>query len=719
MSDHSIRLTIKSLPRDLSETYARILRSSSAKDFHRYHIRLFKFLVAAYVPLTIDQIHEMASVTIADATWDPSKHINDILKVVGFCGSLIMIDEEEHVVRFVHHSARSFCQGVLGGSNHWNFCFSDDEAHREIGETAVTYLSYGIFDTRLSTRVIPRVDVGGVTKQVLQATLGTPNPLARLALDIVRPKQNSNRDIGQFLAHAHEEIIARDLQKTDHPFLPYAKKFWMLHTRNSEISAVHELWLRLFNQVSVNDLQVTPHLVGPLDTFEAPCKHPLASAFIWAVNYSHIAVFDRLMESSSSDSFSTKLPWARFRLFRSLLRHLHPEHSVSKLQLLKPGMVDRLLPLATILRVDRAVESMLPSADPKEAIRAFEVAVSCGNYKSAAIVLANPAFSHPKRHFLPTQLLVIAASAQDVRMICLVAKTSAARSPDTNARALWSVLRSDMRRAPLLRAVFILMNAGVRPGRSTLNPMHPEDIFASAQLLATSPEINTEMELQAIAKLLNVNSDIPGIHEVIFRQACMLGSFELAHNTWLSYFDYEAPMPGQSSTSSFPFGGDIMALGLQKVSRSAVKLLEWLLSRGLHKKNEHLYRKVIMVREWQLNDSLPASRGFKTDLLSFCTEHELLHACVLVGDLIGVDFLLKIGADMNTPSPGPMFAHETCMQALITQDTDFFERFSISELYIRDGFPLSCTSAGFTALKEVVGRLLLPNSLFVWDPEMQ
>ncbi|KAH9228601.1 hypothetical protein K456DRAFT_1782770, partial [Colletotrichum gloeosporioides 23] len=234
VSDHSIRLTIKSLPRDLSETYARILRSSSAKDFHRYHIRLFKFLVAAYVPLTIDQIQEMASVTIADAFWDPSKHINDILKVVGFCGSLIMIDEEEHVVRFVHHSARSFCQGVLGGSNHWNFCFSDDEARREIGETAVTYLSYGIFDTRLSTRVIPRVDVGGVTKQVLQATLGTPNPLARLALDIVRPKQNSNRDIGQFLAHAHEETIARDLQKTDHPFLPYAKKFWMLHTRNIE-----------------------------------------------------------------------------------------------------------------------------------------------------------------------------------------------------------------------------------------------------------------------------------------------------------------------------------------------------------------------------------------------------------------------------------------------------------------------------------------------------
>ncbi|KAK6222556.1 hypothetical protein QIS74_04258 [Colletotrichum tabaci] len=703
-TDHSIRLAIKSLPRDLSETYARILSSSSARDTGRHHIRIFKFLVAAYVPLSIDQIQEMAGVTIGDTTWDPSKRINHILKIVGFCGSLVMIEEEEQTLRFIHHSARSFCQGDLGGSQNWRFCFNNDEAHREIGETAVTYLSYGIFDKRLSTRVIPKVNVGEIPGRIIQNTFDTSFPIARLAFSFVMPKQQeSNRDIGQFLAQYQPGSTTRGPEAVGHSFFPYAEKFWMLHTRSIENSVVHGLCRRLFDQVDVLHLQLTPHVLGPLDTFGfLPYKHPLVPAFLWAVNYSHVAMFDHLMERSGEYPFSTKLPWARMRFFRSLLQHLRPYDRTSIAPRLWPLMVQRLLPLAVVLRVYHAVEWMLPYVDSKETIRALEVAVSCGNYQSAAFISSAKTFNPDHRVVLPNELLATAACSEDVRLISLMAKMGAARFPNINASALERVLRSDKHQASLLRMIFILAKAGV-----WLLALTVHDICATFQLLAISPELNPVMASQAIARLLTTASNFPGLHRSIFRRACSIGSFELATATSLSY---EAHKAGANQASNYPLDGDEMDLVLQTISSSRIRLASWLIGKEPHVTDSRAFCRVILMRNWQLANELLTKKGFARDALRFCEEHELLHSCLLEGDLEGVEFQLKIGMKFDNPMLE--------IQTLVTQDPEYFTNISIAELLTRNVFSRDFLSPGFTALNRAMERLVSSDNPATWDPKI-
>ncbi|KAE9571848.1 hypothetical protein CGMCC3_g11973 [Colletotrichum fructicola] len=137
-SDHDIRQALASLPKDLADIYTRILKSSAKLDHKRYHVRLFKFITAAFEPLSIDQIKDIMSVRIGDTSWDPSRRINDVIRMLKFCGSLVMIDEEEQTVRFVHHTARRFCLGALGGSLYGTLPFTEIEAHQELGEITVT-----------------------------------------------------------------------------------------------------------------------------------------------------------------------------------------------------------------------------------------------------------------------------------------------------------------------------------------------------------------------------------------------------------------------------------------------------------------------------------------------------------------------------------------------------------------------------------------------------
>ncbi|TDZ31396.1 Vegetative incompatibility protein HET-E-1 [Colletotrichum spinosum] len=130
VSHHGIRSTIRSLPKDITETYVRILNRVTARDHKNYHLRILKVLAVIYKPLSMDEVREVLSVTAGDTTWDPRKLINNVLDILGFCGSLIMIDEEEQTLRFVHHTAKSFFQTKDTRSVRWSF--SEEQAHSEL-----------------------------------------------------------------------------------------------------------------------------------------------------------------------------------------------------------------------------------------------------------------------------------------------------------------------------------------------------------------------------------------------------------------------------------------------------------------------------------------------------------------------------------------------------------------------------------------------------------
>ncbi|QPC62836.1 hypothetical protein HYE67_005067 [Fusarium culmorum] len=228
VSDHDIREAIQDLPRDLTETFRRNLSKASPQDSKRLHVRIFKFLVSARELLTAEQLRQAASVTIGQTIWNSDKEITSIHPVLKFCGSLVMVDEEDDTVRFIHHSARSFCLDGTTSVTDWSF--TQLEADQHMAETLVTYLSCNAFETRLSKAVAPKINAKEMPKIVAMNALGAHPMGTGVASRLLRSKSKLKRDIGPALAKA-----SANRSQGDHfPFLAYAKRHWVQHTSHLE-----------------------------------------------------------------------------------------------------------------------------------------------------------------------------------------------------------------------------------------------------------------------------------------------------------------------------------------------------------------------------------------------------------------------------------------------------------------------------------------------------
>ncbi|KAF5603206.1 heterokaryon incompatibility protein het-E-1 [Fusarium pseudocircinatum] len=230
VTDHAIRQAIQNLPRDLTETFERNLVKASSGDTGGYHIIIFKLLVAARELLTVEQLREAASVKVGQTTWDPAQQISQIERVLRFCGSLVMVDEEDETVRFIHHSARNFCLNSSNNSVSW--AFDEDEAERSMASRLVTYLSCNVFDTRLSRNVVPKIEANDMPKRVALSTITTSSVGKGIADRFLNLRSQLRHDVGPVLAESAKSYWNNDSQQFS--LLPYARKNWISHTSRVE-----------------------------------------------------------------------------------------------------------------------------------------------------------------------------------------------------------------------------------------------------------------------------------------------------------------------------------------------------------------------------------------------------------------------------------------------------------------------------------------------------
>ncbi|EWZ80731.1 hypothetical protein FOWG_15442 [Fusarium oxysporum f. sp. lycopersici MN25] len=315
MTDHAIRETIQNLPRDLTETFERNLTKASSSDISGYHIRIFKLLVSARELLTIEQLREATSVIVGQTTWDPARQISRIERVLRFCGSLVMVDEEDETVRFIHHSARSFCLNSPNNTAVWTF--TEDEAERTMAETLVTYLSYNIFDTRLSRNVVPKIEANDIPKRVALSTIKTSSVGKGIADRLLNLRSQLRHDVGPVLAES-----AKGYWKDgSHQFslLTYASKNWILHTSHVEYLDPLCRWHYLLQHPTFGiDLSDIP------DSFVARrfsvVRFMPSDNMFWALSNGHLLLFKH--ELTKERGARKVQSYATLWIF---LRHIAPE----------------------------------------------------------------------------------------------------------------------------------------------------------------------------------------------------------------------------------------------------------------------------------------------------------------------------------------------------------------------------------------------------------
>jgi ankyrin repeat protein len=223
-SDWAIQAALADLPKDLSETFARILRKSGSLD-PLLQAKTLQLILAAYRPLTTDELREALSVTPGDATWDPSRVLNNVNSALACCGCLVAIDEEEFTVRVIHHSVKQYMLSGLDNAKHMGF--SPEDAKRTMADTVVTYLGYGIFGTELSRAKVNLSIAESVPSKIIQATMGSSSTARNIAMKLLKSRRQPTFDMSKAIADARRSFTS----KAEGPFrfYTYARTYWPAH----------------------------------------------------------------------------------------------------------------------------------------------------------------------------------------------------------------------------------------------------------------------------------------------------------------------------------------------------------------------------------------------------------------------------------------------------------------------------------------------------------
>jgi ankyrin repeat protein len=222
-TDQAIRDALVDLPRDLAETFTRILHRSKGQD-QLYQKKILQLVAVARRPLTAGDLQEALSVVPGDTVWDPSQVLNDVQSVLTYCGCLLVIDEEESTVRFVHHSVKKFVLDTAYDASDMPSPIAC--AHKAMADIVVTYLSYGIFGTQVSTTKVPQVMTQGVPTKIIRATTAPSKLTQNIALKLLKCRTQPNFDISKTLAEARSSNPAPE---DEFCFYRYASAYWVDH----------------------------------------------------------------------------------------------------------------------------------------------------------------------------------------------------------------------------------------------------------------------------------------------------------------------------------------------------------------------------------------------------------------------------------------------------------------------------------------------------------
>ncbi|KAK0513020.1 hypothetical protein JMJ35_005037 [Cladonia borealis] len=331
-TDDTIRQALRDFPKDLSETFSRILHRSRELG-EPYQKRILELVTAAQRPLTAEELREALSVVPGDATWNPAKALNDVFSVLTCCGSLLIKDEEDFTIRFVHHSVKQF---LLDGGKASEAAITTHGAKRTMSEIVITYLNYGIFDTQISTGHSSQVMSQSAMPKIIHSALGSSSTVSNLALQFLKSRKQPNFDMNKVLRDTREEALGTN-SIYQHHFRSYTRLYWVQHILDLSDSdpVMYRLLLRLLrgNEVDVNatdDFGRTPLSLaaeigneivvrillesGKADV-EAEDKYR-ETPLLWAASMGHKTVVKLLVETRKADIESkdmdglTPLSWA-------------------------------------------------------------------------------------------------------------------------------------------------------------------------------------------------------------------------------------------------------------------------------------------------------------------------------------------------------------------------------------------------------------------------
>ncbi|KAI9770983.1 MAG: hypothetical protein M1840_002687 [Geoglossum simile] len=302
--DEDIRKVIGDLPKDLLETYERALlrinRAGTAKSAQK----IFRWVAAAKRPLSLEELREAIAIQPCQPSLNSEALENNINRLVPYCGNLILLDEEDQVVQFAHHTVKRFLLAESRTPSLDGFHFQLPHANHDAGEVCVTYLNFNDFKQQLAkisatqTRIY---DPSAMLRVSLSAGLNisTTNPWLRW----VQPETAPNTgkiDVGRQLYDAAGVNGPGSFEKlrAAYALLPYASEHWLSHS--STFAEGNTKTWRLWN-----NLLLTKSSFAQMPWTFDEWAHRTQSVIRWVLQNDHCALL-RHIESSDTNALSSE-----------------------------------------------------------------------------------------------------------------------------------------------------------------------------------------------------------------------------------------------------------------------------------------------------------------------------------------------------------------------------------------------------------------------------
>jgi len=148
LTDASIREVLQNLPRDLGETYCRLLARVEDAERRGYVQNMFRWIIFARRPLKVDELREAIAFDINDTEWDQAKIPSELLRLIRSCGNLILINDETKEVQLAHYTVEQY---LLDRDDKFRtyFHIRKGESNWKLAQICVAYLSFSDFETQI------------------------------------------------------------------------------------------------------------------------------------------------------------------------------------------------------------------------------------------------------------------------------------------------------------------------------------------------------------------------------------------------------------------------------------------------------------------------------------------------------------------------------------------------------------------------------------------
>ncbi|KAH7247482.1 ankyrin repeat protein [Fusarium redolens] len=283
--DHDIRQSLRSLPKDLEETFSRALsRILSRQKKPELVQKVFRWVAVAKRPLTLDEIREAISISVGQPYLNTERRVREMSPIILWCENLLQVTEEKpQSLQFAHSSIRDFITRGDLPIQLSDFHVDLEAADHFAGEICVTYLHLNNFKTTLarrsqSLRVNPVAMAGTALGRGTKATELT----TRFADILGYPKGKGNPDLAGTLV-GYDRADGLEKLQQNYPFLKYASKHWVSHTANFQKarSSSWNLWYHIITN---------GHVLAHVPWQESILHRNEETILIWSHQRHHYAI---------------------------------------------------------------------------------------------------------------------------------------------------------------------------------------------------------------------------------------------------------------------------------------------------------------------------------------------------------------------------------------------------------------------------------------------